>query len=262
MIGLGITAIYVLMALFGSAIAPHNLYQQDLDNKLAGFTWAHPLGRDELGRDMLSRLLYGSKYSLGMALAVVLIGLTVGTALGSISGFFGGRLDTVIMRIVDAQMAFPGLLVAIAIVSILGPGFKNLIIAMSVGSFTGFTRLIRVSFLTLREDEFVTAARAIGVSDFRIILRHILPNCMAPILVQATYRVAGTMLGASGLSFLGLGAQPPTPEWGVMLSRGRGYMRLAPHVVTIPGLAIAIAILGLNLLGDGLRDILDPRLID
>jgi ABC-type dipeptide/oligopeptide/nickel transport system permease subunit len=261
-VGLAITVTFCLMALFGPLVAPHDPFQQHLEDKLMGPTVAHPLGYDELGRDMLSRLLYGAKYSLGLAFAVVALGLTIGLILGSLSGFYGGFLDTVIMRIMDAQLAFPGLLIAIAIVSVLGRGFGNLIIALSIGSVPSFTRLIRSSFLSLRESEFVTAAHAVGTPNGRIIGRHILPNCMAPILVQSTYMVASTILAASGLSFLGLGAQPPLPEWGVMLSRGRGYMRLAPHVVIVPGLVIAICILGLNLLGDGLRDILDPRLVE
>ena len=237
MAGSLITLVFVFLA--HDLLAPHDPFKQNLESKLLGSSLEHLLGNDELGRDMLSRLLYGTKYSLGLAFSVVGLGLSLGLVLGSLSGYFGGHLDTVIMRIMDAQLAFPGLLIAIAIVSVLGPGFENLVIALSIGLVPPFTRLLRSSFLALRHEEFVTAARAAGAPSARIIVRHILPNCMAPILVQATYMVANTLLAASGLSFLGLGAQPPTPEWGVMLSRGRGYMRMAPHVV-IPGLFIAI----------------------
>jgi peptide/nickel transport system permease protein len=261
-IGLAIIAFYLFIALLGPALAPHDPYEQEIANKLEAPSAVHLLGRDELGRDLLSRILYGGRYSLAMAGGAVLVGLSVGITLGSIAGFFGGWLDALIMRIVDGMLAFPGLLLAMAVVTVLGRGLTNMALAVGLATIPGFIRLVRACFLSLREEEYVKAAVAVGVRDSGVIVHHILPNAMAPILVQTTYNIAGALLAASGLSFLGLGAQPPLPEWGVMLSRGRDYMRMAPHLITIPGLVIAVCILGLNLLGDGLRDILDPRLVD
>lgn len=259
-IGMAIIAIYLIMAMLGPLLAPADPLAQDIARNLETASLENPLGRDELGRDLFSRMLYGARYTLGIALAAVLIGLSSGLLLGSISGYFGGWSSSLIMRTMDVMLAFPGLLVAIAIVSILGNGLGNLIIAIGLASIPVFTRLVHAAFLSLRQEEYVAAAHAIGASHSRIIRRHVLPNSLAPLLVQTTYEIAGAILAASGLSFLGLGVQPPTPEWGVMLSRGRDYMRLAPHIVTTPGLFIAVAILSLNLIGDGLRDILDPKL--
>lgn len=258
--GLIILLIYMFMALAGPLLAPHDPLAQNIARNLEPASLESPLGRDELGRDLFSRILYGARYTLGIAFAAVGIGLSSGLVLGSISGYFRGWLGAAILRTMDVMLAFPGLLVAIAIVSILGSGFANLILAIGLASIPVFTRLVNAAFLSLRREEYVTAAQAVGAGDSRIILRHILPNALAPILVQTTYEIAGAILAASGLSFLGLGVQPPTPEWGVMLSRGRDYLRLAPHIVTTPGIFIAVAILGLNLVGDGLRDLFDPKL--
>jgi peptide/nickel transport system permease protein len=262
LIGICILAVYLGMAGFGPEVAPHDPLAQDIGKALEGASLTHPMGRDELGRDLFSRLLYGARYTLGIALASVCIGLFSGLILGSISGYYGGWVGTLIMRTMDVMLAFPGLLIAIAVVSVLGRGLFNLIFAIGLASIPVFTRLVHSSFISLRQEEYVSAAHAIGVPNLRIMFRHVLPNALAPILVQTTYEMAGAILSASGLSFLGLGVQPPTPEWGVMLSRGRDYLRIAPHVVTTPGVFIAVAILGINLIGDGLRDIFDPKLIN
>jgi peptide/nickel transport system permease protein len=262
LIGICVIAVYLGMAGFGPGIAPHDPLAQDLGKALEEASLTNLLGRDELGRDLFSRLLYGARYTLGIALASVSIGLISGLILGSISGYYGGWVGDLIMRTMDVMLAFPGLLIAIAVISVLGRGLSNLILAIGLASIPVFTRLVHSAFISLRQEEYVSAARAIGAPDLRIMFRHVLPNALAPILVQTTYEMAGAILAASGLSFLGLGVQPPTPEWGVMLSRGRDYLRIAPHVVTLPGVFIAVAILGLNLIGDGLRDILDPKLIN
>jgi len=259
--GLFLTLLFLFMAVFGPVFAPYDPYDQNLQFKTESFSREHLLGRDELGRDLLSRILYGARYSLAMAFAAVATGLTIGSTFGSISGFFGGIVDIIIMRITDIMLAFPELLLAIAISAILGPGYTNLIIAISIASIAPFTRLVRGQVLSLKEKGYVLGARAVGASNRRIILIHILPNCMAQLIVKATYSLALAIIFASGLSFLGLGAKPPTPEWGVMLSRGRDYFRDAPHIVAVPGIFITICILGLNLLGDGLRDVTDPRLV-
>lgn len=259
-LGLAITGAALLTALLGPLVSTRDPYAQDLRHAFDRPSWGYPFGRDEFGRDLYARVIQGSRYTLGMGTATVAIGLLAGVALGSAAGYYGGMADTVVMRAIDLLLAFPSLLLAIAIVSILGPGLVNLVIAVGVYSIPQFARLVRGVALALREQEYILAARAIGVPDPRIIARHLLPGCVAPVIVQATFSVAAAVLAVSGLSFLGLGAQPPLPEWGVMLSRSRGYMRLAPHVVVFPGLAIVVVIIGLNLIGDGLRDLLDPRL--
>ena len=259
MIGLGIIVIYVFAAVFGPHLAPHDPYKQDLARKLEGPSLEHAFGNDELGRDILSRIMDGGRYTLGMSVAAASLGLAAGLVLGATSGYFGGRIDAALMTGINVMVAFPDLLIAIAIISVLGSGAFNLVLAIGLAAIPSFARLVRASVLSIRNEQFVDAAVAAGFSTLRIILRHIIPNALAPLLVHVTYTVAAAILIASGLSFLGLGVQPPASEWGVMLSRGRDYFRVAPHIVMIPGIVIAIAVLGLNLFGDGLRDLLDPR---
>ena len=262
MVGLAILVILVITAIFAPLIAPYGYDDQSLENRLQGPSAAHWFGTDNFGRDIFSRIVYGSRFSLQVGFIAVGIGAIAGGSLGAVAGFYGNKLDNVIMRIMDVLLAIPGILLAISIVASLGPGLTNVMIAVGIGAIPGYARIVRASVLTVRDQEFVEAARAVGTSDFRIVMKHIIPNAMAPIIVQATLGVAGAILSAAGLSFIGLGIQPPSPEWGAMLSEGRQFLRDNPHVTTFPGLAIMFTIFALNLLGDGLRDALDPRLKD
>ncbi len=259
LVGLGIVAIFVLVGLLAPWIAPYDPLRPDFAKALQGPSKESPLGRDELGRDILSRIIYGARISLWIGIIAVGIGVLLGVPVGAISGYYG-RLDIFIQRVIDVMLAFPGLLLAIVLISILGVGLANVMVAIGVASIPTYARLVRGSVLSIKEMDYILAAKALGFGDLRIIFRHILPNCLAPIIVQSTLQIATAILFAAGLGFLGLGAKPPIPEWGVMLSTGRDYLRIAPHVATFPGLAIMLAVLGFNLLGDGLRDALDPRL--
>ncbi len=250
----------VVVAILAPYIAPYDPFHQDLANSMAGPSMTHLAGTDVHGRDIFSRIIHGTRISLRIGFLGMLLGCVVGVLLGLVSGYYGGRLDTLIMRLLDVQLAFPGLLVAICIIAIIGPGLENVILAVGIFSVPLFARVTRGQVLTLKEQEFILAARMMGAQDGRIMLTHLLPNAVAPILVLCTLRIATAILTAASLSFLGLGAQPPTPEWGAMLSDGRAYLSVAPHVATTPGLAILITVLAFNLLGDGLRDALDPRL--
>jgi peptide/nickel transport system permease protein len=252
--------VLILAALTAPLIAPFDPIKQDLRSSLQPPSSTHFFGTDVHGRDIFSRVLHGAAISLRIGALGTLIGATIGITLGLISGFYGGLTDTLIMRVMDVLLAFPGLLLAIAIVAAIGPGLENVIIAVGVFSTPEFARLVRGSILSAKQQEFMLAARIVGARDARLMTQHLLPNVLAPILVLATLRIATAILTAASLSFLGLGAQPPTPEWGAMLSDGREYLMLAPHVATFPGLAILATVLGFNLLGDGLRDALDPRL--
>jgi len=260
MAGGAVVVLLLALSLGAPWIAPYDPLAQDLANNLAGPSASHLLGTDTHGRDVLSRIIYGAGISLKIGFFGMLLGCLVGVTLGLVSGYRGGWVDNLIMRLVDVQLAFPGLLLALCIIAIIGPGLENVIVAVGVFSVPTFARVTRAEALSLKQRDFVLAAKMLGAGDGRIMVQHLLPNSMAPILVIATLRVGTAILTAASLSFLGLGAQPPSPEWGAMLSDGRQYLTIAPHVATFPGLAILITVLAFNLLGDGLRDALDPRL--
>lgn len=259
-VGMLIIVILIVVAIGAPWFAPHDPYKLDL---LGGLkppnTPGHILGTDDLGRDVLSRLIYGTRVSLMVGLIAVGISSSIGVTLGIISGYYGGLIDNIIMRLVEVLMAFPFLILAISFVALMGPSLTNMMIVLGGVGWIGYARLIRSMVLTLREADFVCAARVVGASDRRILLRHILPNCVCIIIVQATFGVAISILAASGLSFLGMGAQPPTAEWGAMLSRARDYLRIRPMLAVAPGLLIMITVLAINFVGDALRDALDPR---
>lgn len=284
--GLAIVLLLVFTALFAPLLSPHDMAFQyrtatkqppmtriaweEINAQLAGTPerqFARPrtnlfvLGTDKFGRDILSRIIYGAQVSLAVGVAAELIALAIGVTFGALAGYFGGRLDAVLMRITDTFFAFPPLLLAIGILAVFEkPGLFTIFIALGIAGWTSVARIVRGQVLSVKEEDFVEAARAMGASDARIILRHILPNSLAPIIVVGTLGVAGNILSEAGLSFLGLGVQPPTPSWGIMLAEGRNLIQSAPWICVFPGLAILLTVLGFNLLGDGLRDALDPRL--
>lgn len=260
MFGLAIMILIVFTALFADVIAPYDFREQDLRNVAAPPSRDHLLGTDDLGRDILSRIIYGARVSLQVGFVAVGISLILGGTLGALAGYYGGNIDNFVMRFMDVLLAIPSILLAIAIVSAFGGGLINVMIAVGIATIPVYARIVKASVISIKEQEFIEAARAVGATDLRIILKHIIPNSMAPMIVQGTLGVAIAILSAAGLSFIGLGIEPPTPEWGAMLSSGRHLIRRAPHVATFPGLAIVITIFALNLLGDGLRDALDPRL--
>jgi len=256
-----IVAIALFAAIAGPFLYPYDPSMQELSRRLEAPTLAHPLGLDELGRDILARLLQGARISLLVGLAVVSVSSVVGMVFGSMAGYFGGRVDDVISRVIDVLMAFPGILLAIALVAVLGPSLVNVVLALSVIGWVGYARLVRGQALRAREFEFVQAARACGASSARIVLRHVLPTAIPAVVVQATLGMAGAIIAEAALSFLGLGVQPPTPSWGTMLDAGRAHLFDAPHLTIFPGIAIATLVLGFNFLGDGLRDHVDPKTI-
>ena len=262
---LSILVIIAVVTLVIDLVTKNSIYNnyvinQDLVNRLQGPSVAHPFGQDEFGRDMLLRMLWGTRYSLFMGSLAIIFSLCVGGVLGALSGFYGKLTDSIIMRIMDVLLAIPSMLLATAIVAALGTSLVNVLIAIGISYIPTFARTVRASVLTVKDQDYIEAARSIGCNDGEIIFKYIIPNAMAPIIVQATLGLAGAILSIAGLSFLGLGIQPPTPEWGAMLSNARVYMRDAWHVTVIPGLGIMLTILSLNLMGDGLRDALDPRL--
>jgi peptide/nickel transport system permease protein len=259
MIGLAVLLVLIFMAIFAEQIAPYGYADQDYMMIRKPPSAEHFLGTDEFGRDVFSRLIYGSRISLQVGLIAVSISLIAGGAIGAIAGYFGGRIDNVLMRIMDVQLAIPTILLAIVISSALGPGLFNLMVAVGITSIPRFARLMRASVLSIKGMEYIEAARAMGASHFRIIMMYILPNCMAPLIVQSTLSVANAILFAATLSFLGLGIQPPYPEWGGMLSTARPYLRNSAYLSIFPGLAIMVTIVALNCIGDGLRDALDPK---
>jgi peptide/nickel transport system permease protein len=261
-IGGFVVLVFVLVALLAPLISPYHPNEGELSKRLQPPNREHLLGTDALGRDMLSRVIFGARVSLEIQVVAVLIALVLGTILGMLGGYYGGVADHVIMRLMDILLAFPGIFLAIAIIAVLGPGLLNLMLAAGIYSVPQFARIVRGSILTLKEKEFVEAARAAGESDLNILFRYLFPNSMAPIIIQTTLRMATVLLTAAGLSFLGLGVQPPNAEWGAMLSNARPYLITAPHLATVPGIAIVLVVMGFNLFGDGLRDSLDPRLKD
>jgi len=260
MLGMVILVMLILVAIFADVIAPYSIDDQQLSSRFQQPSQAHLFGTDNLGRDIFSRIVYGSRISLAIGASAATISALIGVLLGSIAGFYGGRVENLIMRFTDILMAIPSTLLAISIISALGPGLTNTIIAVSIGAVPGYVRVVRASILSVKEQEYIEAARSIGAEDGRIVCSHILPNCFAPILVQITLGVARAIQVAAALSFIGLGVLPPNPEWGSMLSAARPYIREHWHMVVFPGLAIMATIFGLNLFGDGLRDSLDPRL--
>ena len=256
--GAVIVLVAVLAAIAGPWLVPFDPTDQQLAQRLAGPSGAHWFGLDELGRDIFARVLSGARISLLVGLVVVGVSATIGVAMGSIAGYVGGRIDEGISRLVDILLAFPGLLLAIAMVAVLGPSLTNVVLALSLIGWVGYARLVRGQVLRARELEFVQAARALGATTSRILVRHVIPTTLPAVTVQATLGMGGAILAEAALSFLGLGVQPPTPSWGTMLNYGRGHLLDAPHLTIFPGIAIAVLVLGFNFLGDGLRDALDP----
>ncbi|MDB5612429.1 MAG: transporter permease subunit [Devosia sp.] len=265
-IGLIVLLIMVLIALFAPVLAPHAPELQYRDALLKppawqeGGSWTYVLGTDPVGRDMLSRLMYGARFSLVIGVVVVVLALVGGVTLGLVAGYFRGWVDIVIMRVMDIILAFPSLLLALVLVAVLGPGLVNAMLAIAIVLQPHFARLVRAAVMAESSRDYVTSARLAGASHLRLMLVTILPNCVAPLIVQATLSFSSAILDAAALGFLGLGAQPPTPEWGTMLATAREFILRAPWVVTFPGLAILITVLAINLIGDGLRDALDPKL--
>ena len=259
LIGAIIVAVLGFVAIVGPTIVPYDPAAQDLSNRLQAPSLAHPLGTDQLGRDMATRLIYGARVSLGIAIAVTAIRVVIGTVVGLVAGYAGGWVDELLMRLVDIQLAFPGLVLALVVAGILGPSLRNVMIALSIVGWTTYARVVRGSVLSIKEREYVDAARLAGTPRRRIFKRHLLPGVINPVIVIATLNLGTVVLATAGLSFIGLGAQPPTPEWGTMLAGGREYVRSAWWIVNAPGVAIMLTVFGFNLLGDGLRDILDPK---
>lgn len=262
MIGLLIIVMFLCMAAFAPVIADYDtqVIKMNIAERLQEPSGSHWFGTDEYGRDIFYRIVYGTRISLFVGVISVGIALSIGGFLGAIAGYYGGKLDNAIMRVLDVLLAIPAILLAITIVSALGSSIINLMIAVGISNIPGFARVVRASILSVKDQEYIEAAKAIGAKDHTIILKHVLPNSMAPIIVYATLKVATAIMATASLSFIGLGVQPPTPEWGSMLASGRQYMRDQMYIVMFPGLAIVLAVLSLNLIGDGLRDALDPKL--
>jgi len=259
-IGAGLVVIFIVFALFAPWIAPQDSAAIDLPARLSVPSHAHWFGTDELGRDILSRIIYGARISMVVGSSVVIFSLALGLIVGSIAGYYGGAIDRFVnVVLMNAFLSFPGILLAIAFVAFRGPGIFNLILALSLGGWVGYARLVRGQVLAAREREFVEAARALGASDLRIVVRHILPNIIQPVIVQAAIGMAGAILAEATMSFLGLGVPPPTASWGTMLNDGRAHLFDAPHLVLFPALAVMLAVLSFNFIGDALRDYLDPR---
>ena len=258
-IGASILIFFIIIAIFAPIIATHDPRNADVTARLKGWSQEHYFGTDKVGRDIFSRIVYGSRISIKVGLVAMTFSISIGALFGVIAGYYGGWIDNIIMRIMDMMLAMPSILLAMVIVTILGQSLTNAIIAVSVVYIPQYARILRASVLTIREQDYVTAAHAIGVSDFRILTRAILPNCLAPLIVQATLGMGAAILDAAGLSFLGLGAEIGEPEWGAMLNENRALIRRAPWTVMTPGIAIFLIVLGFNLLGDALRDVLDPQ---
>ncbi len=260
-VGFVIVGIAALAAIAGPWVLPIDPAAQDLSMRLVGPSWSHPFGFDELGRDVLARLMLGARVSMLVGVAVVSISASVGTMVGAVAGYAGGWLDELVGRLMDMLLAFPGILLAIALVAVLGPSLRNVVLALAVIGWVGYARLVRGQVLKIRELEYVQAARAVGASLPRVLLVHVIPATLSAVTVQATLGMAGAIIAEASLSFLGLGVQPPTPSWGTMLDAGRSHLFDAPHLTIFPGLAIALLVVGFNLAGDALRDRIDPRAI-
>src|SRR3954469_7563624 len=258
-LGAAIVLVAAMAALVGPALTPFDPSAQELALRLATPSLSHPFGLDELGRDILARVLAGARISFLVGFTVVVVSASLGTALGAVAGYFGGRVDDLISRMIDTLLAFPGLLLAIALVAVLGPSLANVLFALTIIGWVGYARLVRGQVLKAREFEYVLAARALGARTPRILWRHVIPTAIPAVIVQATLGMAGAIIGEASLSFLGLGVQPPTPSWGTMLNGGRAHILDAPHLTLFPGLAIALLVLGFNFVGDGLRDLTDPK---
>lgn len=259
LVGLIIIILLIFIAVFGKYIMPYNPYEGELSQSLQPPSSLHLFGTDEQGRDILSRIIDGTKISLRVGVTSVAIALSVGTVFGAMAGYYGGKIDMIIMRIMDIILAFPSLLLAIAFMSALGKGIDKAVIAISIVTIPEYARIVRGCVLSVKENEYVQSAKAIGNGDIAIIFKHILPNVMSPIIVRATLGISTAILETSALGFLGLGVQPPLAEWGSMLGSGRGYFYNAPHIILFPGFAITLTVLAFNLFGDGLRDALDPK---
>jgi len=264
--GMALIVSFVVLAIGAPFFAPHDPSQLYSDSLRLPPFWAEagnstfPFGTDDVGRCILSRLIHGARISMTIGLSVVFLAMTVGTLLGLFAGYYGGWTDKIVMRFTDILMALPSILLAIVVVAVLGPGLKNAVIAVAIVAIPSFTRIVRASVLAEKEKEYVQASRSLGASSLRTMFKEVLPNCMAPLIVQATLGFSDGILNAAALGFLGLGAQPPTPEWGIMLSDARPFIESSPWMVTLPGVCISVVVLGFNLFGDGLRDALDPRL--
>lgn len=260
-VGMIILILLLLVTAFsGLFISYEDVTKQNTAVRLQSPSMEYPFGTDEFGRDMFARIIYGAKYSLGISFLAVLIGLVCGGSIGLIAGYYGKKWDDILMRLMDILLAMPMILFAMVIVAALGPSTMNLVVALSISLIPTFARIVRGATLTVKDNEYIEASKAVGASDFYIITRHIIPNCMAPIIVQTTLRIATTITNTAAISFLGLGIKPPIPEWGSLLSAGRSFIRDSSYLTLFPGLAIMITVLSLNLVGDGLRDALDPRL--
>ena len=259
-IGLIMLSVLVLLAIFADVITPYDAEKSDAANRLQLPSWEHLFGTDELGRDIFTRIAMGTRISLLVGIVSVTVSAVGGIILGSLAGYYGGKVDTLIMRFVDIWMAIPSLLLNITIVAVLGVGLQNVMIAIGISSIPGYCRMIRASILSIKSSDFIEASKACGASDLYLIATHIIPNSLAPLIVQATLRMGASILVCASMSFMGLGVVPPTPEWGAMLSTGRSFLRDYPHLCTFPGAAIMYTVLAMNLLGDGVRDALDPKL--
>ena len=259
--GLAIVALFVGVAVAAPLVAPQSPALQNLSEDLQPPHAGHPFGQDKLGRDVLSRVVYGARVSLLVGVAVAGLSAVLGLVIGSIAGYAGGRVDDLLMRAIDVLLAFPGILLAIGLSAVLGPSLRNVLLALCIIGWTGYARLVRAEVLAWREREFVSAASALGATPWRVLSRHIVPQLLTPLGVQVTFGIAGAIVSEASLSFLGLGVQPPTPSWGAMINEGRSFLLIAPHVALFPGLAVMLTVLGFTLLGDGLRDALDVRVM-
>lgn len=260
LLGLGILIFLVFLAVFANVVSPYDPTVQDIPNKLQGPSMAHLMGTDQYGRDILSRVIFGTRISLMVGIVSTSMAVIAGGTLGSVAGYYGGITESIIMRVTDIFLAIPSILLNIAIAAALGGGLVNMMIALGISYIPAYCRIMRSSIYSVRDQEFIEASRAAGAGDGYIILHHIVPNCLSPMIVQATLKVGAAILLCSTLSFIGVGISPPTPEWGSMIATGREYLRTAPHLTTFPGIAIMLAVFSLNLMGDGLRDALDPKL--